>query len=372
LKICMSQPIRKPVRVAHVALQLETGGMERLLVEFARRADRTEFEPIVVCLGRRGPIGDEIEARGARVIALNLPPGVRPSALFRLARLFRDERIDVVHTHNTKPLLYAGPAARMAGVRAVVHTRHGQRHGATRRQTLLFRLAARCADRIVCVSADSERLCRAEGIGTALVTVPNGIDCERFAQCGPRDGGPAVFVGRLTPEKDIATLIEAMVIAIRREPRFRLTVAGAGPCAAELAALAKVRGLEGHVRFVGDTSDVPALLATASLFVLPSRTEGMPLTVIEAMACGLPVVATRVGGTPEVVVDGETGLLVAAGDAPALATAMLAIHGHPRRATAMGEAGRRRAVDLFDVRSMVGRYEAIYREVLGGRRAAAA
>lgn len=347
--------------------------MERLLVEFARRADRSVVEPLFVCLGRRGPIAADIEACGARVIALDLPSGVRPSAIVRLARLFREERVDVVHTHNTKPLLYAGPASRLAPVRGVVHTRHGQRHGATRRQTMLFRFAARCADRMVCVSKDVERLCRAEGIAAAsLCTIPNGVDCDRFSTRGPLADAPAAYVGRLTPEKDLPTLIEAAAIAVRRRPTFRLSIAGHGPCAAELAALARIRGLEGHVRFVGDVRDVPAFLAESSLFVLPSRTEGMPLTVIEAMACGLPVVATRVGGTPEVVLDGETGTLVPAGNAPAMAEAMLALHGDHARATAMGERGRRRAREGFDVRSMVERYESLYREIVAGEVALAA
>src|ERR1051326_659354 len=136
-------------RVAHVVLQLETGGMERLLVEFARHADRSRFALSFIALGRRGPVAAEIESCGWPVTTLDARPGVRPSVVFRLARLLQDEGTDIVHTHNTKPLLYAGPAARLARVGAVVHTRHGQRRGATRLQDHLFRLAARCADRVV-------------------------------------------------------------------------------------------------------------------------------------------------------------------------------------------------------------------------------
>jgi glycosyltransferase involved in cell wall biosynthesis len=358
----------QPLRIAHISQQLDTGGMERLLAEFARHADRDVIEPCFIAIGLRGSIAAEIEACGWNVTALREPAGLRPSIAYRLARLFHDRRIDVVHTHNTKPLLYAGPAARLAGVRGVVHTRHGRRHGATPRQNLMFRLAAHCADRVVCVSQDSAQLCRNDGIDSHLVrTVLNGIDLQRFHFAGPRGHGPAVFAGRLTPEKDVATLLHATATLAMRAPGFRLAIAGSGPCEQELKALAASLQLGNIVEFLGEVHDVPALLRRASLFVLPSITEGLPLTVLEAMACGLPVVATSVGGTPEAISQGKTGLLVPSGDADALASAMLRIHSHPGEARAMGTAGRQRVESLFDVRRMVSQYETIYREILDRR-----
>jgi glycosyltransferase involved in cell wall biosynthesis len=363
----------QPIRIAHVAQQLETGGMERLLAEFARHAERGRVEPCFVAIGPRGYVADDIEACGWDVTALDEPSGLRPTIVYRLARLFRDRRIDVVHTHNTKPLLYAGPAARLAGVRGVVHTRHGRRHGATARQNLLFRLAARCADRIVCVSEDSAGLCRGEGIDDRAVrTVPNGIDLQRFPFAGPDASGPAVFAGRLSPEKDVATLLRAVAHLAERLPAFRLAIAGTGPCSTTLVNLATALRIDDRVEFLGDVRDVPALLRGASLFVLPSLTEGMPLTVLEAMACGLPVVATRVGGTPEAVVHGVSGLLVPPGESVALAGALAQVHSDAVAARAMGVVGRQRVEALFDVRRMVSRYESTYREILQGGVARAA
>jgi glycosyltransferase involved in cell wall biosynthesis len=362
-----------PVRIAHVALQLETGGMERLLTEFARHADRRRFEPRFVSLGSRGPAADDIESAGCPVTALNGGPGIRPTLMFRLARLFRDQGIDIVHAHNTKPLLYAGPAARLAHVGGVVYTRHGQRQGATRRQDLLFRLAARCADRVVCVSEDATRLCRRDGVDAGAVrSIWNGIDRDRFGFSGPVADAPAVFVGRLSPEKDVETLLRAAAIAVERRPSFRLRIAGAGPCAGGLSALADTLGLRGHVEFLGEVRDVPALLRGASLFVLSSVTEGLPLTVLEAMACGLPVVSTRVGGTPEAVVQGVSGLLVNPRDPGQLAHAMLQIHSDADLARRMGLAGRARVEEHFDVRTMVSRYESLYLDVLCKSRSLAA
>lgn len=360
----ISRTPSRPLRVVHVALQLETGGMERLLVEYARHADRARVSLSFLALGTRGRVADEIEACGWRVTALDVRPGLRPLLVPRLAGLFREGQVDVVHTHNTKPLLYAGPAARVAGVGAVIHTRHGQRHGATRRQNLMFRAAARCADRMVCVSEDSARLCRHEGVEPAKIeTILNGIDTRRFAFRGPMSDGPAVFVGRLTLEKDLATLLRATAQVVKRRPMFRLIIAGGGPCATELIRLADELQPDGHVRFLGEVRDVAALLGAASLFVLSSLTEGVPLTVLEAMACGLPVVATRVGGTAEAVEESVTGHLVAAGDAEALADAILKTIGDPETARSMGLAGRARVCGHFDVRTMVRRYEVLYDDV---------
>ena len=143
---------------------------------------------------------------------------------------------------------------------------------------------------------------------------------------------------------------------------MRVEVAGGGSCLEDLKGLAAELGVAERVTFLGEVRDIPALLSRARMFVQPSLSEGIPLTVLEAMARGLPVVATRVGGLPEVVIDGETGLLVPAADPPALAEAVLTLWRDPDAAGRMGDAGRRRAEERFDVRRMVSQYEALYLE----------
>jgi len=352
------------LRVAHVALQLETGGLERLLIEHARHIDHDAFDLHFVSIGTRGPIADDLESLGWPVTALNTPPGLRPSLILTLARLFKSHHFDAIHTHNTKPLLYAGPAARLAGVPCLIHTRHGQRHGHTRLHDTLFRLASRCADRMVCVSDDAAHRCRQEGIAPRLITtVPNGIDTDRFTYSGPAPHGPALYVGRLATEKGLDTLIKAAAIASRRVPNFQLHLAGDGACRTTLEALTRDLGLSGHVKFLGAVSDIPALLRTASVFVLSSISEGMPVTALEAMATGLPVVATSVGGTPEAVEHGRTGLLVNSGDHAALADALTTVMLSPDLAQRMGKAGRERVETRFSASAMVAHYESMYREV---------
>lgn len=358
-----------PVRVAHVSESLDLGGLEKLLVEFARHADRGRFDLRFVTLGARGDLAGEVEALGWPVVALGLPPGLRPRAVVRLAGLFRRGRVDVVHTHSEGPMLYATPAARLAGVRRVIHTRHhGPDLGSSRRALAAMALVSRAVDRVVCVAGDGARCGAAEGVPAAkLVTVHNGIDLERFAYSGPRPGGPAVVVARLIPEKDHPTLLRAAALAAAAEPGFRLEVAGDGPCLADVRALAGALGLGAVVKFLGRVDDVPGLLGRAGLLVLPSWLEGVSLTLLEAMARGLPVVATRVGGNPEVVDDGATGLLVPPRDPPALAAALLAVWRDHDLARRLGRAGRDRAARSFDIRRTVAAYEALYRPAPGGR-----
>ena len=350
------------VRVAHLVETLEVGGLEKLLVDFARHADRSRFALQVVTLGERGRLADEVEALGGKVFALRARPGIKPGSVLRLARHLRRERVDVLHTHSEGPLLYGAAASALARVPRVIHTRHhGPDLGSPKHVLLLMAAASRWVDRVVCVADDGARHSVAEGVAASkVVTVWNGIDLARFAYLGPTSGGPAVIVGRLVPEKDHATLLRALAILKRAEPGFRLEIAGDGPCSGELQALAVELGLGESVRFLGRVDDVPALLGRAGLLVLSSWLEGTSLTLLEAMARGLPVVATRVGGNPEVVVEGETGLLVPPREPAPLAAAMLALWRDPGRARALGLAGRERAERSFDVRRTVQRYEQIY------------
>jgi glycosyltransferase involved in cell wall biosynthesis len=357
-----STETQQRMRVAHATLGLDVGGQEKLLVEFARHGDHARFALTFVSLTGRGKLSDTLEALGCRVIAMEEPPGLRPGMIWRLRHLFRRERFDVIHTHDDKPLLYAGPAGWLAGVPRRVHTHH---HGCIPqmggRQRRLVAWASRLVNPFVCVSQDAARYAAEQGISASKLRVFwNGIDLARFAYRGPQPEGPAVTVARLSPEKDVRNLLGAARQVIDVMPGFRLEIAGDGPCRTELMELADELHLGEHVRFLGEVGDVSALLGRASLFVLPSQSEGISLTILEAMARGLPVVATRVGGTPEVVEDGETGLLVAARDSAALAHGILQLAGNPQEARRMGLAARQRAEMHFDVRKMVAQYEALY------------
>jgi sugar transferase (PEP-CTERM/EpsH1 system associated) len=358
----------EPLGVAHIAFSLQTGGMERLLVEFARHADRQRFRLDFFSLTDRGAPADDIEDLAWPVHCLGKASGFRWSAVCRLAKEFRRLNTQVVHTHNSGAMIYGALAARLAGVPTVIHSRHGQRFGASRRQNWTFATMSRLIDRVVGVSEDSAQQCLREGVSASRVrTIWNGIDLARFSFAGNQPNGPAVLVARLVPEKDLPTLLRAVALLVQREPAFRLQVAGNGPCLEETRQAIQQLGLTNHVQLLGERRDVPEILRQASLFVLPSRTEGISLTLLEAMACGLPIVATRVGGNAEVVEHGRTGWLVPAGDAEQMAEAITRVWRNPDESRRFGQAGRQRVERHFDVQRMVRNYEHLYREVLDER-----
>ncbi|MEI8372304.1 MAG: glycosyltransferase [Planctomycetota bacterium] len=353
------------IRIVHVSLSLEMGGMEKLLVEFASHADQQRFQLHFACMENRGVLADEVEALGWPVTTLGKRPGLRPGLVLRLARIFRRLKPDVVHAHNTVACIYAAPAARLARVPVVLATRHGQGPAPGSRQAWLFALSTRFVDHVVCVSKDSGDIAVQLGIPPHRVTtIWNGIDTRKFAVSRPNPDGPALVVARLAPEKDLATLLRAVPLIVQRAPHWRLQIIGNGPCRVGLEALTDELGLNQYVQFFGQQSDVPERLRKASMFLLPSLSEGVSLALLEAMASGLPAVATRVSGNVEVVRHEETGLLVAPRDPAAIADAIVRLASDPAIAARMGAAARRRVEDSFDIREMVHEYEQTYLNLL--------
>jgi glycosyltransferase involved in cell wall biosynthesis len=200
-----------------------------------------------------------------------------------------------------------------------------------------------------------------------VLVIHNGIDVDRYCVAGTRrTGAPvhAVTVGRLDPIKDQATMLRAVRLVVDQVPEFSLDIAGDGPSRPGLEALCASLRLSGHVRFHGYRGEVSPYLAEADLFILSSVSEGIPLALLEAMACGLPAVTTDVGGLPEVVVPGETGWLVPPRSPDALAEAMLRLLAEPVALDRMGRAARRRVEDQFNLKKVVAEYEQVYMESL--------
>jgi glycosyltransferase involved in cell wall biosynthesis len=362
-------PLSGPRRVCHLSLGLSTGGLERLLVDMARFHDRAAWSLSFVALNEVGGPGEEIRAAGCDVTGLHLQGASRWTAIRRLSRLFREQRIDVVHTHNAYPHLVGTLAAKWAGVPVVIHTRHGQRFGHGWKSRWSFRLAAYGVDRIVAVSDDAAKLCVAgDGIPQRQVLrIWNGIDCDKFAFHGGATSPTAISVARLSKEKDFPTLLRAAALVHAQVPEFRLRIVGGGPEMPRLEAVRDELGLGAVVELLGERRDVPELLKTAGFFVSSSLTEGVSLTLLEAMAVGLPILATNVGGNPEVVEPGVTGELVPAGDPQPIAEGMLRMLSQRSLWPVMAEAARRRVETHFDIRQMVAGYEALYGECLAAK-----
>lgn len=370
----------RPVRVCHVSLTLGTGGRKRLLAGLARHHNREICQLEFLALADGGRFAEEIRDAGCDVLVLGEAAEEqihkqqavdrevsrsRLSRIVQMRRRFADRRYDIVHTHNIYPHLYATVAARWAGVPVVINTRHGQRVGHGWKSRCLFRLASRWVDRIVAVSDDAARLCvQVDGIPIHKVTrIWNGIDTQAFAESAHRREPIAISVARLSPEKDFPTLLAAIVLAQRFVPNLRLRIVGDGPERSRLQSLSERLGIADRVQFLGERTDVAQQLAEAGFFVTSSRSEGISLTLLEAMACGLPVVATDVGGNAEIVGDAALGQLVPPANPKRLAEAIVELCGRVDQWPAMGSAARRSVAQRFDARRMVSDYEQLYEQL---------
>lgn len=354
------------VRVCHLSMHLKTGGLERLLVEFARLADTSRYDLQFATLGDLGQPAEDIQQHGCKVTTVNKNNVRRFRQLKELAALFRREQIDVVHTHNTYAHFYGTIAARMAMVPIVVNSQHGRGCGPNWKARWQFRLANLVTDRVLGVSEDAAKLCRQQDFISKrkIEVLWNGIDLERFEYLGPNANGPMIAVARLSPEKDFGTLLEAVAIVKTKMPDVRLQIVGDGVERQRLESHCNDLGLQSNVEFLGERSDIPNLLKDAGFFVSSSTTEGISLTILEAMAVGLPVVTTNVGGNPEIVEPGKTGTLVEPRNPQQLADAILEMYADREGWPAIGELARQRVEQHFNIRRMVHDYQALYRTLM--------
>lgn len=359
--------------IAHLIYRLDFGGLETLLVERINRMNSNAYRHAVLCLAGFEPrFAERIARTGVEVVDLGKPPGLSPATHLYVWRVLRRMRPVVLHAYNLAAIEY-GPAALLAGVPVRVHGSHGRDaadpEGANRLHNFLRRLMTPFYD---CCYANSaamaewnRKVIRVPAHKAQLL--PNGIDTERFYPAPIHDdGGPIVIgtVGRIDAVKDHATLVRAFALLRNQLPelsaRLRLAVVGDGPQLHALRALVGSERLADAVWLPGARTDIPELLRSWRVFANSSIAESMPTSVLEAMACGLPVVATRVGGTVDAVDDGETGFLVAPSDPQALADALAGYVRDPALARWHGAAGRERVLRSYGMAAMVAAYEAMY------------
>jgi glycosyltransferase involved in cell wall biosynthesis len=363
------------IRVLEVLATLKRAGAERVAVSLARGLDADRFETGVVSLydAFPGGLAPELEAAGVPVWHLGKRPGLDLRTIPRLHRVLLKFKPDVIHTHSYV-LRYSLPAGLGTRKAALVHTVHNLAARETDRAgRLIHRLVFGRRVAAVAVGEEVRRTFREWYGAEPEATIRNGIETAAFERPGARrrwraengfrdDDFLVISVGRLDPQKNPLGLIAAFAQGLGDDPRGHLLLAGDGSLreAAQRKAGARV-----HV--LGVRAEVAEMLAASDVFALASDWEGTPLAVMEAMAAGLPVVATSVGEVPELVAPGETGLLVSAGDMSALAAALARLARDPELCGAMGRAARRRAQG-FGVDAMVAEYAALYERLAGGRR----
>jgi glycosyltransferase involved in cell wall biosynthesis len=360
---------------------LRVGGAEVLAARLARQL-REIYRFRFVCLDELGEIGEQLEEEGFTVKVVHRRPGVDWHSMFELARILRREQVALLHAHQYTPFFYALMARLLGRQVPVLFTEHGRHFPdyPRRKRVLANRLLLRRCDRVVGVGESvGQALIANEGLPPHRVEIiHNGIDCHAFASRGTdrralRDelgvaAGDLVLVqvARLDYLKDHATAIRTMERVIARIPTAKLFLIGDGPERGTLEQLIRQRKLTDCVRLLGSRNDVARLLSTADLFLLTSISEGIPLTVLEAMSAGLPIISTRVGGIAEVVSDGVTGFLAAAGDDLTLSEHVLRLGADPALRSHMGDQGHLRARTFFSEVRMHNSYQRLYEEMLRG------
>jgi glycosyltransferase involved in cell wall biosynthesis len=361
----------RKIRVVHLVSTLNIGGLEKVVFDLVRCSDKEAFDVRVLCVGEVGALGPDFERLGVPVEGLHLIGQGTIRTGWRLARRLKQLQIDVLHTHNPTPHAVGAIARQLASIPVLVHTKHGQNYPGKWQKVLVNRVASWFSDRVVPVSRNAATISETvEGVSRRKISViHNGIDVAEFASVDTLNLNPlqAIHVARLSRPKDFDTLLKATRLVARQEPSFELQLVGDGPERQNVERLCDELNLRDNVKMLGFRSDVRALLQSSGLAILSTMREGLSITLLEAMASALPVVATNVGGNPELVEDGKTGLLVPPQSPEAMARAMLKIIQTPGLAEELGRGGRRRVEEEFNLRTVVRTYESLYRELLAKR-----
>lgn len=364
------------MNITHFVENLNRGGLERVVIELVKTQVQEGHRCQLICLFAPGSLAQELGSSGVAVHACGKSAGFDFRALCCARRLMRAHATEILHTHNPVAHYYAVLASLGLPLHRVVNTRHGMglmsRH--TRRERL-YRLALRRTDRIVVVCEAARRDAERQNVlpASKISVVPNGVRISDFPAASARahdrlarilGASPQArligTIGRLNPIKDHANLICAFAQVRAQQPDAVLVLVGEGETRAELERQVDIAGIADHVHFLGDRNDVAELLQGLDLFVLCSTSEGYSMALLEACVAALPIVATDVGGSAEIVRDGVNGQLVPARDSDALAAAMVRLLTEPERADAMGRAGREWAQANGSLVTMSERYARIY------------
>lgn len=370
----------RKIKILHVVDSLAIGGMERVVIDVANGLDPARFAQTVCCISRRGAAADFLRAE---VRCLDLAKGAQADRLMplKLARVIRDEQPDIVHTQSWSGI-DTGLARLLARAPRLVHSEHGRNYPYLEHEPLPRKLARRClyhlADAVFAISEEvREFYCRETGFPRARVQViPNGMDVRRIDEADAREVRAELdlaaddfvigTVARLDATKNTITLARAFAQLRQdeRDARLKLLIVGDGSERARLEEFLAAQGLQHAAIFTGLRQDVPRLLKAMNVFALPSLSEGMPITVLEAMAARLPVVATNVGALPQLVEEGITGWLVAPQQPAALAAKLSWLWQHRAQSAAFGAAGRQKVEREYGMDVMLRRYADLYHAVL--------
>jgi len=374
-----------PIRIGMVVNNLDVGGLEKVAVNLIRLLRRAGHDPHLICIDGPGRMLPEVELEREKVLILK-KQGTRlfgrsfdftmPLAIRKFAV---ERRLQILHAHNLAPLVYAGISARLIARRPrVVYSEHNQIYSATPSMRRRFRYYIRLADHVIAVSHDLKRaLAEMAGVTAGVSVVHNGIDALR-AQHDARlvvreslglDHDDFVFgmVAVLSRQKGVTYLLQAAERVLNQTPHARVVIVGDGPLREALTTERDERGLTDRVLFTGYRSDIANVMAAFDVYVQSSLWEGLPIVLLEALASGMPIIATNVGGNPEVVEDGGGGLVVPPANADALAAAMMRVAGDSQLRAGARTTNAAKFIRQFTSEAMLAAHIDVYSRLLAAR-----
>lgn len=361
------------MKILQVVLNLKYGGLEKLVIQLSEELNKKGFETVIACLQEEGEVAQEARKKGLQIFCLKKKEGFDWPLIFKLRELISREKIDIVHTHNSGPLIYGTLAARLS-FKPCINTRH------SRTEEKISGLIWNLNTYVVCVSDDTQKeILKHNRISLSKIRVIyNGIDLNAFnfiqdngfahekrKQVGLQENSFLIGnIGRLVADKDQETLLKAFRKLVQKKFNGELVIVGDGPLQGHLKKKADDLAIADKVKFLGFRDDIEELLSIFDVYVLSSIREGVSLTLLEAMACHRPIVATKIGGNPEVVIDNQTGYIVPPGFPERIESAVMRLYANKGVAQEMGAMGRKRVEEKFSLKNMAEEYMRLYREIV--------
>jgi len=367
------------INIMHIVFSLDTGGAERMVYELAKRLDKGNFDCSVCSLTGEGVFSNRLRKAGINVFCINKSKGVDFSLFLKLVKIFKKERIDIVHTHDSSTILYGTIAAKLAGVPCVINTEHGGIYFETPRKKIISRFLWRLNNRVVCVSNSIKNDLNQMGLlNSKAEVIPNGIGLDKFdievdikqkrKELGLSSSDFVICsVGRLSKEKNQKMLIDSAEYILEEIPNAKFIIVGDGPLKENLQYLVHSKGLEKYVIFLGEREDVPEILKISDCFVNCSNYESFGLAIVEAMASGIPVVATDSGGVGEIIRNDEIGTLIFRNDTKGLIEAVVRLKKGKEFLQGLIQKGKEYAQTHYVLNRMVDKYNNLYLGLMDGR-----
>ncbi len=368
----------KHQNILHIVHSLNIGGLEHVVIDLAESFHAKGHLVTICCLSEKGPLSVRAEGTGIRVLTTKKRNGIDPRIPFNLRTLIKKDRFDIIHTHNEAGLVYGTPGALMAGCRNIVHTEHGKEPG-YERDGMLQKVEGILLKRVRQVVLVSDRLKETmpslrKVKEDRIRTVINGIDAERYSVLRHKTKmkiglllEPDCFVighvARMVPLKNQLFLLSVFEELRKEFSHIKLVIAGDGPSRKDLEAYCIQAGMVRDVHFLGARSDIPEVLSMMDLFMLTSKTEGISITLLEAMAAGIPVMASNVGGTPEIIEHGRNGILLGLGDPRKWVERARELIRSPEERARLSFNGRTSVKRDFSLTAMTDSYEKIYQSL---------